>query len=134
MSAPPARRTALTLVTGGPAAQREAAIAARLAQAGPQAGAADPLRALVVVVLEGLPSGQTLLSPSDSLHVHRIAPGCLCCTGNLVLRVTLNRILRLRPELLFIGLAATDHLDQLRSWLQEPPYDQLLELTADLRT
>ncbi|NHZ60889.1 GTPase [Massilia genomosp. 1] len=127
MSTPLARRTALTLVTGGPAAQREAAVAARLAHAGPPRG-------LVAVVLEGLPSGQTLLSPSDSLHVYRIAPGCLCCTGNLVLRVTLNRILRLRPELLFIGLAATDHLDQLRSWLQEPPYDQLLELTADLRT
>lgn len=138
MSAPPARRTALTLVMGGSAAQREAAIAARLAQvasgAGPSGAAAGPTRAVSAVLLEGLPSGQTLLSPSDSLPVHRIAPGCLCCTGNLVLRVTLNRILRLRPERLFIGLAATDHLDQLRSWLQEPPYDQLLELTADLRT
>lgn len=141
MSAPPARRTALTLVTGGSAAQREAAIAARLAQvassadpgAGPP-GAAGPTHGVSAVLLEGLPSGQTLLSPTDSLPVHRIAPGCLCCTGNLVLRVTLNRILRLRPDRLFIGLAATDHLDQLRSWLQDPPYDQLLELTADLRT
>ncbi|NHZ87911.1 GTPase [Massilia sp. CCM 8733] len=138
MSSPPARRSALTLVTGGSAAQREAAIAARLAQlssgAGPQAAAAGQPHGVSAVLLEGLPSGQTLLSPSDSLPVHRIAPGCLCCTGNLVLRVTLNRILRLRPDRLFIGLAATDHLDQLRSWLQDPPYDQLLELTADLRT
>ncbi|UOD33053.1 GTPase [Massilia violaceinigra] len=131
MSAPPARRTALTLVTGGSAAQREAAIAARLAQV---AAVAGPTHGVSAVLLEGLPSGQTVLSPSDSLPVHRIAPGCLCCTGNLVLRVTLNRILRLRPDRLFIGLAATDHLDQLRSWLQDPPYDQLLELTADLRT
>ncbi len=135
MSAPPARRTALTLVTGGSAAQREAAIAARLTQVAADAGrGAGPTHGVSAVLLEGLPSGQTLLSPSDSLPVHRIAPGCLCCTGNLVLRVTLNRILRLRPDRLFIGLAATDHLDQLRSWLQEPPYDQLLELTADLRT
>ncbi|MDQ1832817.1 GTPase [Massilia scottii] len=126
MTAAPARRAALTLVTGASAPQREAAIAARLA-----ASSAAGLRA---VLLEGLPSGQTLLSPSHDLQVHRIAPGCLCCTGNLVLRVTLNRILRLRPDWLFIGLAATDHLDQLRSWLQDPPYDQLLELTADLHT
>jgi hypothetical protein len=185
MTAAPAPRTALTLVTGGSAAQREAtiaaclaagvpgaailvsvpvpvpvAVAARAAIPGPgsdpdpgRAGAAAftpaaPVAApaavrtatgpapsgLVAVLLEGLPSGQTLLSPCDALHVHRIAPGCLCCTGNLVLRVTLNRILRLRPDRLFIGLAATDHLDQLRSWLQDSPYDQLLELTADLRT
>lgn len=140
MSAAAARRAALTLVTGGSAAQREAAIAACLeavvAGAAPaaDAGAGDPRKGLVAVLLEGLPSGQTLLSPTDHLHIHRIAPGCLCCTGNLVLRVTLNRILRLRPDRLFIGLAATDHLDQLRSWLQHPPYDQLLELTADLCT
>jgi hypothetical protein len=119
----------------GSAAQREAAIAARLAALSgspPEAGA--PSDGVSAVLLEGLPSGHTILSPSQHLHIHRIAPGCLCCTGNLVLRVTLNRILRLRPDRLFIGLAATDHLDQLRSWLQQPPYDQLLELTADLRT
>jgi G3E family GTPase len=71
--------------------------------------------------------------PSDTLHVHRVAPACLCCTGNLVLRVTLNRILRSRPDRLYIGVASTGHLDQLRSWLQQPPYDQLLELTPDLQ-
>jgi G3E family GTPase len=81
-----------------------------------------------------LPDGHTLLVPSDALLIARIAPGCLCCTGNLVLRVTLNRLLRRRPERLYIGLAATEHLDQLRSWLQAPPYDQLLELTPDLHT
>jgi G3E family GTPase len=63
----------------------------------------------------------------------RIAPGCLCCTGNLVLRVTLNRLLRQRPKRLFIGIARSEHLDQLRSWLQSKPYDQLLRLTDDLR-
>lgn len=138
MTAARARPAALTLVMGGSAAQREAAIGARLASlaqgARPTGAAAGSPDGVAAVLLEGLPSGQTLLSPSNHLHIHRIAPGCLCCTGNLVLRVTLNRILRLRPDRLFIGLAATDHLDQLRSWLQAPPYDQLLELTADLRT
>ena len=119
-------RTALTLVSGGDGVAREAAIAAAIAAVIPAAP--------VVVLLEGLASGRTILDPSSTLAVHRIAPGCLCCTGNLVLRVTLNRILRLRPEQLFIGLSSTDHLDQLRSWLQAPPYDQLLELLPDLHS
>ena len=121
MSAPLSHRSRLTLVTGASVAAREALVAASL----------DPaLRS--AAILEGLPDGRPLLDPSDNLVLHRVAPACLCCTGNLVLRVTLNRILRLRPERLFIGIASVDHLDQLRSWLQNPPYDQLLELTPDL--
>ena len=114
-----------TLVTGPSAAAREAAINARLAAG--QGGQ-------VAIILEGLPDPRSVLTPSDYLEIHRIAPGCVCCTGNLVLRVTLNRVLRRRPAQLFIGLASTEHLDQLRSWLQQPPYDQLLELTPDLST
>ena len=114
-----------TLVTGATAAAREAAISARLVAG--QGG-------LAAVILEGMPDPRSVLAPSDSLEIHRIAPGCVCCTGNLVLRVTLNRVLRRRPTHLFIGLANTEHLDQLRSWLQQPPYDQLLELTPDLST
>jgi len=126
------RKAALTLVTGATPAAREAAIVARLAEGPPEGGH-------IAVLLEGLPDGRSALldSPlidSAQLKVQRIAPGCLCCTGNLVLRVTLNRILRLQPDRLFIGLATTEHLDQLRSWLQDPPYDQLLALTADLAT
>ncbi|PWF54946.1 GTPase [Massilia glaciei] len=120
MSAAP--RLPTTLVTG-PAGAREAAIARLLAP-----GVAN------AVILEGLPLGDTCLAPSGLLAVHRIAPGCLCCTGQLVLRVTLNRLLRQRPARLFIGPAPGDHLDQLRSWLCEPPYDQLLELTPDVST
>ena len=107
----------LTLVLGATAAAREQAIAA-IAPAG------------AAILLEGMPSGHTILP--DAFAAVRIAPGCLCCTGNLVLRVTLNRILRRRPTRVFIGLASTEHLDQLRSWLLAPPYDQLLALTPDL--
>jgi G3E family GTPase len=121
-----ASRTFLTLVTGASARAREAAIAASLSdlhQDGTQA-----------IILEGLASGT---SPLDDLpagqSVARIAPGCLCCTGNLVLRVTLNRLLRRRPSRIFIGVADSEHLDQLRSWLQSEPYDQLLRLTSDLK-
>ena len=115
---------AVTLVTGATPASREALAAAALAGYPPGQRSA--------VILEGLPDGRLILDASDNLLLHRVAPGCLCCTGNLVLRVTLNRILRLRPDRLLIGVASLDHLDQLRSWLQTPPYDQLLELTPDL--
>lgn len=119
-------RTAVTLVTGSTAAAREAAIASHLHQLPLSDGAS------CAVLLEGLPDGQAGIIPSETLVLQRIAPSCLCCTGNLVLRVSLNRMLRGRPERLYIGVATTDHLDQLRSWLRGQPYDQLLELTPDL--
>jgi len=127
----PARAPAVaTLVTGPSAQAREAAIAASLDSAGQARTTA--------IILEGLATGSSPLdSLPDDLHamlpLARIAPGCLCCTGNLVLRVTLNRLLRQRPERLFIGVARSEHLDQLRSWLQSEPYDQLLRLTPDLQ-
>ena len=118
---PPLSQISVTLVTGPTLAARESLIAAQLAPG---------LRC--AVILEGLPTGATVLYPTQTLDVHRVAQACLCCTGNLVLRVTLNRILRSRPGKLFIGVADTAHLDQLRSWLQQPPYDQLLIVTPDL--
>jgi hypothetical protein len=118
---------ATTLVLGASAAAREQAIAARC---GPLAASG----ARCALILEGLPSGQDLLPPSNLMEVHRIAPACVCCTGNLVFRVTLNRLLRRPPAHLFLGLASSGHLDQLRSWLLHPPYDQLLELLPDLHT
>lgn len=125
-AAPLVAGTVTTLVVGATAAAREAAIAAELgtlaAPHGPSA-----------VILEGLAPGNSPLdtNPPD-LPLARIAPACMCCAGNLVLRVTLNRLLRQRPERLFIGVAQSEHLDQLRSWLQSEPYDQLLLLTPDL--
>jgi hypothetical protein len=123
-----ARPVATTVVTGSSAAIREQAIHEQLMLSN-----LHQYGAKTAVILEGLASGT---SPLDNLPAHilfaRIAPGCLCCDGNLVLRVTLNRLLRQRPERLFIGLARSEHLDQLRSWLQAEPYDQLLWLTSDL--
>ena len=122
--------TPLTLVSGGRAAEREAAIAQALAPGEPAA-----------VILEGLADGNAILadlagqaSPSSSfpLQLLRIAPGCLCCSGNLVLRVTLNRLLRHPPAHLFISLADATHIEQLRAWLTASPYDVLLALQADI--
>lgn len=141
-------RAATSLVTGSTAAAREGAIAALLAAPFDAASASSasvsglPADALAspasrlpapaipfdAVILEGLGVAATPLETGPNLQVMRIAPGCLCCDGNLVLRVTLNRLLRQRPRRLFIGLASSEHLDQLRSWLAAPPYDQLLAL------
>jgi hypothetical protein len=127
------QRVTTTLVTGATPGEREHAIATAMHQNGalPDLPHAP---ALTAVILEGLPDGQSTLSPSSAVLIERIAPGCLCCTGNLVLRVTLNRLLRRRPSRLFIGVASAGHLDQLRSWLGSAPYDQLLELTPVLHS
>jgi hypothetical protein len=113
--------TPTTLVTGATAAQREAAIAAALA---PTLAAA--------IILEGLADGNSPLVYDESTgaqrQVLRIAPGCLCCAGNLVLRVTLNRLLRRPPAQLFISLADATHVDRLRALLAMAPYDALLRL------
>lgn len=128
----PASRRAipLTLVSGGRASEREAAIASALL---PQQSTA--------VILEGLADGSSILadlaeahpgSEPSPLQLLRIAPGCLCCSGNLVLRVTLNRLLRHPPARLFISLADATHIEQLRSWLSASPYDAWLALEPDL--
>jgi hypothetical protein len=125
--APSPVRTRVTLVTGPRAAVREAAIAAALAGL--------PAAAQSAVILEGLADANSALvsSPETGLNVQRIAPGCLCCAGNLVLRVTLNRLLRRPPAQLFISLANAEHVDQLRSMLLQAPYGDLLDLAADLQ-
>lgn len=112
-----------TLVTGITAAAREAAIAATI-----EYGVETAL------ILEGLPNGSPLLDDnSPHLHMARIAPGCVCCTGNLTMRVTLNRMVRRRPARLYIGLATSEHLEQIRLFLTQPPYENLLQLTKDMR-
>ena len=126
MTSPLRHATPLTLVSGGRAADREAAIAHALRP-----------RQATAVILEGLADGNSILAdlaehPLSPLQLLRIAPGCLCCSGNLVLRVTLNRLLRHPPAHLFISLADATHIEQLRTWLTASPYDVLLALQADL--
>ncbi len=118
------------LVTGSRAGERENAIADLLTT-----GVAS------VIILEGLSDGGSALAfdPADGPvrldpvpQVLRIAPGCLHCSGNLVLRVTLNRVLRHSPARLYISLATAEHLELLRSWLSEAPYGELLDLQSDV--
>jgi hypothetical protein len=145
-----------TLVTGRRAVDRETSIAARLAaMAAPGAASGGPrafepsshiaepgtlpsakpaaaLPAPVAVISEGLADPNTPLADWPHVQVLRIAPGCLCCAGNVVLRVTLNRLLRRPPAQLFISLADATHVGQLRAMLSAPPYDTLLSLCDDV--
>ncbi|HXA46849.1 MAG TPA: GTPase [Burkholderiaceae bacterium] len=120
--------TPTTLVVGASPAAREAAIAIAIA-------AAIDSHLPTAVILEGIASGSSALESSanpDTLRVIRIAPGCMCCIGNLTLRVTLNRLLRKPPSRLFIALSTSTHLAQIRSFLSAEPYDAFLTLTADM--
>ena len=107
------KKCLLTLVSGGSYAQREAAIAASLLKLHDDE--------TIAVVLEGLPDGNNILSESIFLHVHRIAPGCMCCIGNLAMRVTLNRVFRLSPSYLFVSLSGVEHLETVKLFLQQKP-------------
>ena len=116
--------TVVTLVTGGSGAAREQAIAAHI----------DPQVANAAII-EGLPDGSAVLetiAEGLSLQVVRVAPGCPCCTGNLTMRVTLNRLLRRPPAKLFVSLADASHKEQLKSFLQETQYRNHLTLDLEL--
>jgi hypothetical protein len=89
-------------------------------QARPTPGAA--------ALLEGLPSGRGGLDDLPQLKLQRNAPGCACCGGNLVFRVTLNRLLQAGPSRLYIGVAPGTHLDPLATMLAAPPYSERLEV------
>lgn len=117
-------RALLTLVTGSRSATREAAIAAAL-----------PSQGTTALLLEGMPDGDTAhaaLLDQPGVTMTRVAQGCPCCAGNLVMTVTLNRILRQAPQRIFISLASSAHLAQVRQMLERPPYDALLALSDDL--
>lgn len=115
----------LTLLSGGSYAQREAAIAASLLKF-----PADQTKA---VILEGLPDGANALPELPSLQVHRIAPGCMCCIGNLALRVTLNRVLRHTPAMLYLSLSSTEHVEKIIQFLQQAAYQDLLTLDQHIQ-
>jgi len=121
-------------VTGRRALDRETAIAARLPAARPAGIAAGeaPPPAPAAVIIEGLADPHSPLADAPGVQVHRIAPGCLCCAGNVILRVTLNRLLRRPPAQLYISLADATHVGQLRAMLSAPPYDTLLSLCDDV--
>ena len=116
--------TLTSLVIGARAKDREAVILSNL----------NP-SLQTAIILEGLPDGNSAidtLASSPNLTIVRIAPGCMCCVGNMIMRVHLNRMLRTQPERLYISVANSEHIDQLRLFLSEAPYDSLMSLTDDI--
>ncbi len=118
-----------TLVTGKSASARETTICDLIA--------ATHVQGSTAIIIEGLASGHdpfAALTAHATLQIVRIAPGCLCCSGNLTMRVTLNRLLRQRPAALYISLASSEHLEQIEAFLSAPPYTEWLTLAAAWRS
>ena len=124
----------VSLVTAASAREREAVITAAIIDANSaHANWANAPRH--AVLLEGLPDGHAQLESllaERAIPIIRIAAGCLCCSGSVVLRVNINRLLRHKPHRLFIGIATTTHQAQLRTMLQSPPYDAWLTIGPDI--
>jgi hypothetical protein len=70
-----------------------------------------------VVIAE---SGFAPLDAPDDVPVGRLAPGCVCCLGQVPLRVTLTRMVRAhRPAELLLLVASADHLPRVRALLAD---------------
>ncbi|MBY0574777.1 MAG: GTPase [Undibacterium sp.] len=114
------KQSRLFLLAGGKYHEREDHIASRLALLGENL--------VCAVIMEGLPTASLSLSNTKKLTIVRTAPGCLCCIGNLVMRVTLTRLLRLKPDILFIAIQDASHLEGLRTMIAAHDYGALLNL------
>jgi hypothetical protein len=65
-------------------------------------------------------SGFVPLAAPDGVALARLAPGCVCCTGQVPLRVTLTRLVRAhRPRDILLLLANDQHLPRVRALLAD---------------
>jgi G3E family GTPase len=88
--------------------------------------AADHADGRRAVVCEGLFAA--LVAP-PGVSVAHLAPGCVCCVGQLPLRVTLTRLMRSeRPDHLLLLLANAEHLPRVRTMLTDGSLGIRLEL------
>jgi hypothetical protein len=78
------------------------------------AGAAAGSRAVVAE------SGFVPLVAPDDVPLALLAPGCVCCVGQVPLRVTLGRLVRShRPQNILLLLATAEHLPRVRALLAD---------------
>jgi hypothetical protein len=68
------------------------------------------------------------LDVPDEVAVERLAGGCVCCFGQLPLRVTLVRLIRAGRSDLLLLLASGGHLPQVRTLLTDGSLGVKLEL------
>lgn len=115
-------RIPVHIVTGRPGSGKSALIAALVGQRSDWLGLVNALPAVC---------GQSL---------RLLAAGCPCCTGRVVLQVTLVRALRsTRAVRAFVELADTQHAANLEKLLTELPFSlsvcaaRTLELPGDAR-
>ena len=98
---------AVELVVASPAAQ-QARLDAWLRR--------HPIGARAVVAESAF---EPLAVPAD-VALLRLAAGCVCCIGQVPLRVGLTRIVRThRPDHLLLLLASGDHVDRVRTLLTD---------------
>jgi len=100
--------------------------------------ATDGLQRHVDAWLAGCPTGVRAIIVEGALAaidapvdvpVIRLAAGCVCCLGQLPLRVTLVRSVRaLRPECILLLLANGAHLDRVRALLSDGSLGARFEL------
>lgn len=65
----------------------------------------------------------------DDIAVARLGAGCVCCLGQVPLRVTLTRLMRgQRPEHLLLLLTDSQHLTRVRTVLTDGSLGVRLEL------
>lgn len=119
----------LVLVAGGSYLEREKRIATAFNENLSQLNPLEPSpSALAAVILEGLPTGSSLLQTHSQLLIERVASGCFCCAGQLVMKVTLHRLLRKHPRYIYIGMIDAQHLANLQHTLSQPPYQTWLKI------
>lgn len=62
----------------------------------------------------------TALDAPPGVPVTRLGAGCVCCLGQVPLRVGLTRMVRaLRPDAVLLVLASGDHLARVRALLAD---------------
>lgn len=85
------------------------------------------------VLLEGLSGGTPILESLPHVTVTRIAPGCVCCSNQMVMRTYLHRLIRQQPDHLYLSLADHTHLNNVRNALQRDGYENVLTLSEVLQ-
>lgn len=71
--------------------------------------------------------GDTRLEAPAGTTLHQLLPGCVCCAGQLALRVTVARVLRReRPDALVLELAPGTHREAVERLLTGGTFSGLL--------
>ena len=86
-------------------------------QAGVDAWLAETAASRRAILIEG---SFTALDAPPGVPVTRLGAGCVCCLGQVPLRVGLTRMVRtLRPDVVLLVLANGEHLARVRALLAD---------------